>query len=170
MEINLSVALNENRWRRGTGGPAVTAWLTLLWALAEKWTRLPLDHMDLNSNPGLFLCITTVNTSMFASALEPFNRRREHYETIFSLKSECVKVKTPNVSGAANSHVFSPTICPLHMPSIRHVSGCLLLQFWAHTRHSCEAGKHLMHACILDFLAVVVMWHICSVFFFSTRL
>lgn len=51
--------------------------------------------MDLNSNPGRSLCIATVNTSMFTSALEPFNRRGEHYETIFSLKSERVLKSKP---------------------------------------------------------------------------
>lgn len=82
----------------------------------------------------------------------------------------CFKVKTQNLSGAENSRVFSPIICPPHMLSIRHVSRCLLLQFWVHTHRSCEAGKHLMHACILDFLAVVVTCHICSVFFSCTTL
>lgn len=51
---------------------AATAWLLLPPPPAEKGARLPLHPMDLNSNPGLSLCITVMNTNTFASGLDRF--------------------------------------------------------------------------------------------------
>lgn len=56
------------------GGPrsAATAWLLLPGPPAEKGARLPLHPMDLNSNPGLCLYITAMNTNMLACGLDCF--------------------------------------------------------------------------------------------------
>lgn len=76
----------------------------------------------------------------------------------------CLKVKTQNLPAVANSHVFSLLICPPHMLSIRHVSRCLPLQFRAHAYCSCEF-RRAFDPWILDFLAVMITWHVCSSIF-----
>lgn len=54
---------------------AATAWLLLPRPPAEKGARLPLRPMDLNSNPGLSLYITVMNTNTLASGWEHVSLR-----------------------------------------------------------------------------------------------
>lgn len=116
-----------------------TPWLLLPQPSAEKGRRLPLHPMDLNSNPGLCLYITVMNTNTFVSGLECFTtmaeilldfalflvsvtteemggRVSQRALLVFNLRHKGICRGTPNFT------LFYLRKCLFHMVFIHHIS------------------------------------------------
>lgn len=150
-----------------------TAWLLLLHPTAEKGAHLPLHPMDLNSNPGLCLYITVMNTNMFASGLDSFTTM-----ALLDFALFIVSVMAEGMSGmisqtslfvlnlrhkticrwTSNYSLFSLRKYLFHMVSIHHISSWVFykLQFMVYLHCSCDFRWTIYDARIPEFPACSV--------------
>lgn len=142
------------------------AWLLLPQPTAEKEAYLPLHPMDLNSNPGLCLYITVMNTNTFASGLDSFTTMAEIF---LDFALFIVSVMAEGMSGlisqtslfvlnlrykticrwTSNYSLFSLRKCLFHMVYIHHISSWVFykLQFTVYLYCSCDARIPQFPAC-----------------------